>query len=323
MNVAGERGRPVTMQRVARYLAWITGLNLAWEVVQLPLYTLWRTADTGDLAYAVLHCTLGDLAIGAGALGAAWLVVGRPRWPEGSHARVVAWAVGFGVAYTIFSEWLNVEVRGTWQYAAAMPRVPLLGTGLTPLLQWLLLPPLAFSLAARGGTGRERSTAHAPSLRRAACKRHVAADLDTVFGYLDDPGRLGAHMQKGGAMMAGARMQYEVDTRRGLGQRIVMRGRVLGLPLFVSEEVVEHVAPSRKTWQTTGVPRLWVIGRYRMGFALEKRGTESELSVFLDYELPAGQAALLGALLGPAYARWCVTSIADDAARHFAASDDT
>jgi hypothetical protein len=39
--------------------------------------------------------------------------------------------------------------------------------------------------------------------------------------------------------------------------------------------------------------------------------------------LPTGLAALLGALLGPAYARWCVTSIADDAARHFAASDGT
>jgi len=322
MNLVDDRGKLATMPSVVRYLAWIAGLNLAWEIAQLPLYTLWRTADAGELAYAVLHCALGDLVIGAGALGAAWLVAGRPRWPEEGHAHVVAWAVCLGVAYTIFSEWLNVDVRGTWQYAAAMPRVPLLGTGLAPLLQWLLLPPLAFSLAARGRTGRDLSAEITQSLRRAACRKHVAAGVDAVFGYLDDPGRLGAHMQKRSAMMAGARMQYEVDSRRGVGQRIVMRGRVLGLPLFVSEEVVEHVAPWRKTWQTTGVPRLWVIGPYRMGFFLERSGMEAELSVFIEYALPASPAAWLGALLGPAYARWCVTSIAEDAARHFA-SDDT
>jgi hypothetical protein len=60
---------------------------------------------------------------------------------------VVATAVGLG--YTVFSEWLNVEVREAWAYAEAMPRLPLLGTGLAPVLQWLILPPLAL-LGARG-----------------------------------------------------------------------------------------------------------------------------------------------------------------------------
>jgi hypothetical protein len=48
------------------------------------------------------------------------------------------------MAYTVFSEWLNVSVRGSWEYAAAMPEV--LGIGLSPLFQWLVVPGLALFL---------------------------------------------------------------------------------------------------------------------------------------------------------------------------------
>ena len=51
-----------------------------------------------------------------------------------------------GVAYTIFSEWLNVEIRRSWSYTAAMPVLPFLGTGLAPLLQWLIVPSLALAI---------------------------------------------------------------------------------------------------------------------------------------------------------------------------------
>jgi len=57
-------------------------------------------------------------------------------------------AIGLGVAYTIFSEWLNVEIRRSWSYTAAMPVLPWLGTGLTPLLQWVIVPGLALGVVA-------------------------------------------------------------------------------------------------------------------------------------------------------------------------------
>jgi hypothetical protein len=62
---------------------------------------------------------------------------------------VAALAVAFGVLYTVFSEWLNTEVRGSWAYAAAMPVVPPFGTGLSPLAQWLVVPPAGFWWARR------------------------------------------------------------------------------------------------------------------------------------------------------------------------------
>ena len=67
------------------------------------------------------------------------------RWPAFGWRMVFA-AILLGAAYTILSEWLNVEIRRTWSYTAAMPVLPWLGTGLAPLLQWLIVPGLALAI---------------------------------------------------------------------------------------------------------------------------------------------------------------------------------
>ena len=122
---------------------------LAWEIVQLPLYTLWRDGTAWEMAFAVLHCTAGDALIALAALSWALVIVAAPQWPGQGFGRVLAATVVIGLAYTAYSEWLNVEIRGSWAYAAAMPRLPILGTGVGPLLQWALLPPLALAGARR------------------------------------------------------------------------------------------------------------------------------------------------------------------------------
>ena len=58
-------------------------------------------------------------------------------------------AIVLGIGYTIFSEWLNVEVRRSWAYSSAMPVLPWLGTGLAPVLQWIFVPGFGFAMAAR------------------------------------------------------------------------------------------------------------------------------------------------------------------------------
>jgi hypothetical protein len=51
------------------------------------------------------------------------------------------------LAYTIYSEWLNVFVRKSWAYSDILPVIPLFGTGLTPVLQWIVVPVIAWRLA--------------------------------------------------------------------------------------------------------------------------------------------------------------------------------
>ncbi|MDO8272015.1 MAG: hypothetical protein Q7U82_08845 [Gammaproteobacteria bacterium] len=61
--------------------------------------------------------------------------------------RVAIATIAFGLVYTVFSEWLNVDIRRTWIYKESMPRLPWPGTGLTPALQWLIVPALRFWFA--------------------------------------------------------------------------------------------------------------------------------------------------------------------------------
>ena len=54
----------------------------------------------------------------------------------------IAIFIGVGLVATIIFETLATGELGRWAYNDAMPMLPLLGTGLLPLLQWLALPPL-------------------------------------------------------------------------------------------------------------------------------------------------------------------------------------
>lgn len=137
-------GKTIWRRVLVRYLCFIAVANLAWETVQLPLYTIWQTGSPGELTFAVVHCTAGDVLIALAALTLALALVGRDTWPTETYVRVAAIATALGVGYTLYSEWLNTEVRQSWAYAPAMPTLPLLRTGLAPVAQWLVLPPLGF-----------------------------------------------------------------------------------------------------------------------------------------------------------------------------------
>ncbi|MPZ55327.1 MAG: hypothetical protein GEU91_02280 [Rhizobiales bacterium] len=132
-----------------RYLAVAIPANFVWEAAQLPLYTIWYEETPGKIVFAVLHCTGGDVLIAGASLMGALLLFGSARWPDEHHIAVAAPAVAAGLAYTVFSEWHNTEVRGSWAYSSLMPTLPGTGTGLTPFLQWLVIPIAAFWWACR------------------------------------------------------------------------------------------------------------------------------------------------------------------------------
>lgn len=48
----------------------------------------------------------------------------------------------FGLLATIGLEYLNTDIAGRWTYDASMLVLPLLGTGLSPVLQWVFVPML-------------------------------------------------------------------------------------------------------------------------------------------------------------------------------------
>ena len=131
----------------ARWAALAAVLNLIWEVAQLPLYTIYESGTALWIAFAVAHCTAGDVVIAMACYGTAALATRSLRWPLERPLAGGGAATLVGLGYTAFSEWLNVSVRAAWEYAAAMPTIH--GIGVAPLLQWLVIPPLMVLLARR------------------------------------------------------------------------------------------------------------------------------------------------------------------------------
>ena len=127
----------------ARAWLWATlafALNLPWEVAQVRLYTIWAEADSLSVAWALLHCSLGDVVIALAMFVLAGIMLWRADWAASRPWAGGAIAVTGAVAYTAWSEWYNVYRAGSWGYTASMPLI--FGIGLSPLLQWLILPPI-------------------------------------------------------------------------------------------------------------------------------------------------------------------------------------
>lgn len=158
-----------------------------------------------------------------------------------------------------------------------------------------------------------------PYAHHTEARVNVSAAPADVFAFLDDQEALGAHMTQSSAMMAGGRMNYELDEGKGraVGSVIRMRGEMMGLTLKVEEVVTERDPPNRKVLETRGDQTMVVIDAYRLGYEIQPRGADSALRIFIDYSLPTGILGFFARLPAHFYARWCVTQMANAAAKRF------
>jgi hypothetical protein len=98
---------------------------------------------------AVLQCSraaVGDVVITWAAYALAAGIVRDPWWLVANHrGRPLIVFLGAGLVMTVGLEWLNVYVWRRWAYSPDMPAV--LGIGLAPIVQWLLVPLATLWLA--------------------------------------------------------------------------------------------------------------------------------------------------------------------------------
>ncbi len=131
---------PGIFARAGLWAALAFVLNLAWEIAQVRLYTLWIEADGLTVAWSLFHCTLGDVVIALALFALAGVLLRRADWPASRPWPGGAMVVAGALTYTAWSEWYNVYRAGSWGYTAGMPLI--FGIGVSPVLQWLLLPPV-------------------------------------------------------------------------------------------------------------------------------------------------------------------------------------
>ncbi len=117
-------------------------VNYPWEFLQVPLFRNMAAAPHWEAVKVCTSATLGDAAIAVVAFWGVAAAARTRRWILRPSAVQVAGFVAIGLAITLALEWLATGPLGRWEYAEAMPVLPLLGVGLAPALQWILLPPL-------------------------------------------------------------------------------------------------------------------------------------------------------------------------------------
>ena len=117
-------------------------LNLVWEYWQVPFFRGMADQPHWLGVKACTQATFGDAGI---ALAAFWIAAffARTRsWIMQPSKSDIAIFIGAGLITTIMFETLATGLLQRWAYNDAMPRLPITGTGLLPVIQWLVIPPL-------------------------------------------------------------------------------------------------------------------------------------------------------------------------------------
>ena len=119
-------------------------LNFIWELFHLPLYK--------DSSYDIQHIAFCALASVADALMVLLLYVcfahlnKKPFWALGMNYLKLFVLMLVGGIGAIIAEVAHTAA-GNWAYADAMPILPVFNVGLTPVLQFLILPALIYYLS--------------------------------------------------------------------------------------------------------------------------------------------------------------------------------
>lgn len=117
-------------------------LNFVWEFWQVPFYRDMSSDPHWQATKVCSFATVGDAAIMLASFWAVAAVARSRAWVVGPSTTQVVLFTMVGIVVTVIAERVATEQLRLWAYTDQMPILPLLGIGLLPLLQWMILPPL-------------------------------------------------------------------------------------------------------------------------------------------------------------------------------------
>ena len=119
-------------------------LNFAWEIIQGPLYI--------GFTYSISHIAFCGLASVADAIMVLLIyfilaiIYKEPLWIKHINIQRTLILISIGGIGAILAE-IRYLSLGNWDYAPSMPILPFVHAGLSPVLQFILLPGLIFYLS--------------------------------------------------------------------------------------------------------------------------------------------------------------------------------
>lgn len=117
-------------------------LNFVWEIWQVPFFENIPNRPHWEAVKFCTQATLGDVVI---TLIGFWIVaiaVGSRNWILRPGWKEIIGFLSIGLVITMGMEAIATSLLERWSYAESMPVLPILGTGLLPLAQWIFLPLL-------------------------------------------------------------------------------------------------------------------------------------------------------------------------------------
>lgn len=129
-------------------------LHFAWEMLQAPFWVGMAAMPHWEGVRTCAIATIGDVMIALVAFWAGAIVVRSRAWLLSPDRSAVIAYIVTGLLITIAYEFLATGPLGRWEYTDAQPRLPWIGTGVAPLLQWLTLPFVTLWLARVHAWGR-------------------------------------------------------------------------------------------------------------------------------------------------------------------------
>lgn len=124
-------------------------LHFVWEFLQAPTYAGMVELNHWDGIKLCTSATIGDVGFALTAFWATSLVSRSREWLLRPTPFQLLVFVAVGIGLTVGFEYYYTNISLRWTYSDLMPLVPPFGTGLSPLLQWLIIPPLVLWFARR------------------------------------------------------------------------------------------------------------------------------------------------------------------------------
>ena len=120
--------------------------NLIWELIQIPLYK--------NGSYSLEHIAFCALASIADAILVMLLFFGSAVifknlfWIQDKKWQQIIIVILIGGIGTVLGEMRHLSI-GSWAYADVMPIIPIVNVGLSPILQFMILPIVVYIISFR------------------------------------------------------------------------------------------------------------------------------------------------------------------------------
>ncbi len=119
-------------------------LNLAWEVIQMPLYKD-ASFDIQNIAFCGL-ASVADAIMVLLIYFVLALIYKEPLWIKHLNLKRTLIIVLIGGTGAVLAEMRHLS-QDNWAYASLMPIVPFINVGLSPVLQFMFLPVVSYYLS--------------------------------------------------------------------------------------------------------------------------------------------------------------------------------